>query len=216
MSYSIIVLLLVSLLVSSNAWVSSSSSSSSSVKGSRIVMSNNKFFGKQISTSIVALISSVAITVSPVNADATKSPLYLGGGYAEVVDPKNAIFNDELKNSEDVKAGVSGLADLTKTLQSIKADLVKDPNVDLVGRVAKDLNAGKIRTVLNKYNQAFSEDTQRGTDRLIRGIVQDVQELERDVVVKAGKSRSESKIKNLTKRLDVTESALKDLAAFYK
>jgi hypothetical protein len=179
-------------------------------------MSNNKFFGKQISTSIVALISSVAITVSPVNAEASKSPLYSGGGYAEVIDPKTATFNDELKNSEDVKAGVSGLADLTKAVQSIKADLVKDPNVDLVGRVAKDLNAGKIRTVLNKYNQAFSEDTQRGTDRLIRGIVQDVQELERDVLVKAGKSRSESKIKNLTKRLDATESAFKDLAAYYK
>lgn len=215
MSYSIIVLVLVSLLVSSNAWVSSSSRSSS-VKGSRIVMSNNKFFGKQISTSIVALISSVAITVSPVNAEASKSPLYAGGGYAEVIDPKTATFNDELKNSEDVKAGVSGLADLTKAVQSIKADLVKDPNVDLVGRVAKDLNAGKIRTVLNKYNQAFSEDTQRGTDRLIRGIVQDVQELERDVLVKAGKTRSESKIKNLTKRLDATESAFKDLAAYYK
>ena len=215
MSYSIIVLVLVSLLVSSNAWVSGSSRSSSSVK-SRIVMSNNKFFGKQISTSIVALISSVAITVSPVNAEASKSPLYVGGGYAEVIDPKTATFNDELKNSEDVKAGVSGLADLTKAVQSIKADLVKDPNVDLVGRVAKDLNAGKIRNVLNKYNQAFSEDTQRGTDRLIRGIVQDVQELERDVLVKAGKSRSESKIKNLTKRLDATESAFKDLAAYYK
>ena len=215
MSYSIIVLVLVSLLVSSNAWVSSSSRSSS-VKGSRIVMSNNKFFGKQISTSIVALISSVAITVSPVNAEASKSPLYAGGGYAEVIDPKTATFNDELKNSEDVKAGVSGLADLTKAVQSIKADLVKDPNVDLVGRVAKDLNAGKIRTVLNKYNQAFSEDTQRGTDRLIRGIVQDVQELERDVVVKAGKPRSESKIKNLTKRLDATEAAFNELAAFYK
>lgn len=212
MSFNLIVLIVVSILVCSNAWGVVNNNNKCN---RNIVMSNNKFFGKQITTSIVALISSVSLTVSPVNADA-KSPLYLGGSYAEVIDPKNAIYNDELKNSDDVKAGVSGLADLTKTLQSIKADLKKDSNVDLVGRVAKDLNVGKIRSVLNKYNQAFSEDTQRGTDRLIRGIVQDVQELERDVVVKAGKARSESKIKNLEKRLDATEAAFNELAAFYK
>ena len=209
----LILLLLVSLLICANAWKSNNVRMKCN---NNIIMSNDKFFGKQLTKSVVALLSTVVISTSPVNAVANKSPLYLGGSYAEVIDPKDATYNDELKNSEDVKAGVSGLADLTKAVQSIKADLVKDPNVDLVGRIAKDLNAGKIRTVLNKYNQAFSEDTQRGTDRLIRGIVQDVQELERDVVVKAGKPRSESKIKNLTKRLDATESAFKDLAAYYK
>jgi hypothetical protein len=212
MSFTLFILVLVSIIACSSAWGVVNNNNKCN---RNIVMSNNKFFGKQITTSIVALISSVAITASPVNADG-KSPLYLGGSYAEVVDPKNAIYNDELKNSDDVKAGVSGLAELTKSVQNIKADLNKDSNVDLVGRVAKELNVGKIRTVLNKYNQAFSEDTQRGTDRLIRGIVQDVQELERDVVVKAGKPRSESKIKNLTKRLDATEAAFNELAAFYK
>lgn len=212
MSRFVVVLVVLSLLVASNAWIANNSRMKNS---NTIVMSNNKFFGKHITTSIVALISSVAITVAPVNAE-SKSPLYLGGGYAEVVDPKTAEFNDELKNSDDVKAGVAGLGELIKSVGSIKEDLAKDNNIDLVGRVSKDLNAGKIRNILNKYNQAFSEDTQRGTDRLIRGVVQDIQEIERDVVVKAGKVRSESKTNNLNKRLDATEKALKELAAFYK
>jgi hypothetical protein len=209
------VLLVVSLLICINAW-KSNNNVRMKCNNNNIIMSNDKFFGKQLTKSVVALLSTVVISTSPVNAAASKSPLFLGGSYAEVIDPKDASFNDELKNSEDVKAGVSGLNDLIKTVQSIKADLAKNSNVDLTGRVSKDLNVGKVRSVLNKYNQAFSEDTQRGTDRLIRGIVQDIQEIERDIVVKEGKARSESKIKNLSKRLDATEAAFKDLAAFYK
>jgi hypothetical protein len=53
---------------------------------------------------------------------------------------------------------------------------------------------GKIRLLLNQFNVAFSEDTQRGTDRLIRNIIQDVTELEREAVVKPGKQRSPVKV----------------------
>ena len=201
--------LIVTLLCVVTAW------KSNNVRMKCNIMLNDNFFGKQLTKSVVALLSTVVIAASPVNA-AGKSPLFLGGSYSEVIDPKDATFNDEFKNSEDVKAGVSGLKNLIITVGSIKADLAKNSNVDLTGRVATDLNAGKVRLTLNKYNQAFSEDTQRGTDRLIRGIVQDIQEIERDVIVKEGKTRSESKIKNLSKRLDATEAAFKDLAAFYK
>jgi hypothetical protein len=44
--------------------------------------------------------------------------------------------------------------------------------VDLLTVIKSELNSAKVRGVLNKFNAAFSEDTQRGTDRLIRNIIQ--------------------------------------------
>ena len=67
---------------------------------------------------------------------------------------------------------------------------------------------------MNKYNEAFTEDTQRGTDRLIRTVLQDVIELQKDSVFKGDKARSDIKVGILEKRLDSTERALTDLKAF--
>ena len=49
-------------------------------------------------------------------------------------------------------------------------------------------------SLLCQYNTAFSEDTQRGTDRLIRAILQDLTELDRETQVKPGKARAETKV----------------------
>jgi hypothetical protein len=65
-----------------------------------------------------------------------------------------------------------------------------------------------------QYNEAFSEDTQRGTDRLIRNIIQDLTELDREAIVKPGKQRSEVKVKAVEKRLTAAADALEQLSAF--
>jgi cob(I)alamin adenosyltransferase len=65
-----------------------------------------------------------------------------------------------------------------------------------------------------QYNGAFSEDTQRGTDRLIRNIIQDLTELDREAIVKPGKQRSEVKVKAVEKRLNAAADALEQLSAF--
>jgi transposase len=49
-----------------------------------------------------------------------------------------------------------------------------------------------------QYNTAFSEDTQRGTDRLIRAVVQDLTELDRETSIKAGKTRADTKVRYLS------------------
>ena len=91
------VLLVVSLLICINAW-KSNNNVRMKCNNNNIIMSNDKFFGKQLTKSVVALLSTVVISTSPVNAVANKSPLYLGGSYAEVIDPKDATYNDELKS----------------------------------------------------------------------------------------------------------------------
>lgn len=136
-----------------------------------------------------------------------------GSTYAEVVDPKDVQYSDN-KNSDDAKAGLEALKGFKSAVTTMKSDLTKDNNIELFDRVKKELPIGSVRTSLNKYNSMFAEDTQRGTDRLIRSLVQDLTELDRETTVKAGKTRSEAKTNAVMKRLTAAEDALAGLEAF--
>jgi hypothetical protein len=68
--------------------------------------------------------------------------------------------------------------------------------------------------LIYQYNEAFSEDTQRGTDRLIRNVIQDLTELDRESIIKIGKTRSEVKVKAVEKRLSAASEALTQLEGF--
>ena len=138
------------------------------------------------------------------------------GNAFEVIDPKDAIFNDETKNSDDVKAGVRGLKEIQSNVQQLINDIKKDNQINLTTRLSKDLNVGYVRNTLNKFNSAFSEDTQRGTDRLIRAVVQDIEELESKIQVKPGKERSEVRVNLILKRLQATSDSLDTLSKFNK
>lgn len=166
---------------------------------------------KQFAKVFVTALSSLAIMSSPATAANYGG---FGSTYSEVIDPKLAVLSEE-SNSDDVKAGISGLADIQKIVENLKTDIQKDNQIDLFDRLKKELNPATVRGILNKYNTAFSEDTQRGTDRLIRAVLQDITELSREVQTKPGKARADSKVKLIVRRLEATQASLKDLAAFY-
>jgi len=82
--------------------------------------------------------------------------------------------------------------------------------------VNKDFDFAELRDSLNKVNNAvFSEDTQRGTDRLVRIILQDVNELEMASRVKPGTQRSDNKIALINKKLNKLDNAFAELLAFF-
>ena len=81
-------------------------------------------------------------------------------------------------------------------------------------RFVQDLEYSSLRQNMNKLNTAFGEDTQRGTDRLIRNALQDLTELQREGQIKDGKSRAESKVAIVDKRLSALENTLGQLLAF--
>lgn len=134
--------------------------------------------------------------------------------YSEVLAPKDAELVEDVANNENVKAGKTALKNYISIAQSLCQDLKQDAQLDVRSRL-KELGSADVRTNLNKFNEAFSEDTQRGTDRLIRVALQDITELKKDSVVKDGKQRSDIKRDILVKKLDSVSKALTDLAAFY-
>jgi hypothetical protein len=65
-------------------------------------------------------------------------------------------------------------------------------------------------------NTAFEEDTQRGTDRLIRNIIQDITELEAANNQKEGIERSPRRLEIMMGKLAKLDKAFDDLLAFAK
>jgi hypothetical protein len=55
--------------------------------------------------------------------------------------------------------------------------LEANTQIDLGPGIQKYFPFPKIRAALNDVNEALDEDTQRGTDRLIRNVIQDITEV---------------------------------------
>jgi hypothetical protein len=72
----------------------------------------------------------------------------------------------------------------------------------------------KIRDSCNVINTVFDEDTQRYTDRLIRGIVQDLVEIDIAASQKDGIARSTRRYDNVQKKLTKLAKSIDDFLAF--
>lgn len=162
-----------------------------------------------------AAFASVLLSIGAPNVVLAANYGGFGSTYAEVIDPKDAQLA-EGGVTDEAKQGLTAIRSYISTIQSAKEDLAKDSNVELYARLQKSLDPSVVRTSLNKFNTAFSEDTQRGTDRLIRLVLQDLTELDRETQVKPGKERAPTKTAIIFKRLTATEDALTSLSAFLK
>jgi len=159
----------------------------------------------------VAAVSSV--TLLPNAANAAKYGGF-GAGSPEVVSPKDAIIDDEILASEDVQKSIAKIKAYTGAVDEMIGALVSDSQADIGPYLRKTLEISQLRTDLNTYNTAFDEDTQRGTDRLIRVVLQDIAEVEIANKQKAGVTRSQIRLDNLNGKLGKLSKSLKELLAF--
>ena len=82
--------------------------------------------------------------------------------------------------------------------------------------IVKELDFAALRESLNTVNSAFDEETQRGTDRLIRVILQDITELEVANNQKDGIERSPRRVETMQGKLFKLDKAFDDYLAFAK
>jgi len=160
-----------------------------------------------------AAVAAASLTLIPGQANAAKYGGF-GRGSPEVLDPKDAIVDKEILKSESVQKGIASVKGYKQTVVAMKATLASDNQADIGPKIRKDLDFSQIRTDLNAINAALDEDTQRGTDRLVRLIVQDVTELEVTQKQKPGVARSETRLGNVCKKLDKLEKSFDDYLAF--
>jgi len=153
------------------------------------------------------------LTFLPGSASAAKYGGF-GAGSPEVLDPKTAIIDEEILASEPVQKSFDAVKNYLSSVQSMKKSLASDGQTDVGPTIRKDFDFIQLRTDLNTLNSAFDEDTQRGTDRIIRIILQDITELEAANKQKPGVPRSEKRLAIMNGKLDKLSKAFSDYLEF--
>ena len=126
----------------------------------------------------------------------------VGRGSPNVLDPKDAIIDEEIFKSSEVQRAIEAIKSYSATVGEMKKALEANGQVDLGPVVRKQFDFVKLRSDLNTFNSAFDEDTQKGTDKLVRVILQDLTELETANKQKEGIERSERRIGNMMAKID--------------
>lgn len=139
-----------------------------------------------------------------------------GAGSPEVLDPTEAEIDRNVLESGAVQSALSKIKVDQSTVRGMQDILEKDPQANLRPVIIKNLDFAALRESMNVYNTAFEEDTQRGTDRLIRIIMQDITELEIANQQKKDVPRSERRLEILKNKLAKLDSAFDQLLAFGK
>jgi len=138
----------------------------------------------------------------------------VGRGSPNVLDPKEAIVDQDILASDSVQKSLGEIKLYAKAVAAIKAELLKNPQADIEPYIRKNFDFSILRASLNNINSVFDEDTQRGTDRIIRIIIQDVNEIEVNSRLKEGIPRSEKRLVLINGKLSKLEKAFKDFLAF--
>jgi len=139
-----------------------------------------------------------------------------GAGSPEVLDPSDAEVDRDVLGSGSVQSALSQVKEYQNAVRSMQAKLQADPQANVRPTIVKELDFSKLRTTLNAINPALDEDTQRGTDRLIRVIMQDITELETANAQKEGVPRSERRLDIMKGKLSKLDKAFSDYLAFAK
>eukprot|EP00612_Vaucheria_litorea_P000010 CAMPEP_0171451742 /NCGR_PEP_ID=MMETSP0945-20130129/120_1 /TAXON_ID=109269 /ORGANISM="Vaucheria litorea, Strain CCMP2940" /LENGTH=176 /DNA_ID=CAMNT_0011976253 /DNA_START=129 /DNA_END=659 /DNA_ORIENTATION=+ len=149
------------------------------------------------------------------NASAAK---YFGDktDYPEVIQPKNAVKNEELYDSSATKSAVSNIKEYRSAILELQDKLSKDPQADLRTALKERLSYSKLRNDLNTAGSAFEEDSQRGLDRITRIILQDIVEFEEaSKFKKDGSLRNERRITSMKAKLKKLEQAFDEMLSYF-
>lgn len=163
--------------------------------------------------SMATIATAVLNLNTPLPANAAKYGSF-GAGSPEVLDPKTAIVDDEILASPAVQNSITAIKSYLETVCTIRDTLKSDPQANVGPTIRAKFDFTALRTDLNTLNSAFDEDTQRGTDRVIRLILQDITELETANKQKEGVPRSSKRLAIMMGKLDKLAAAFSDYLAF--
>lgn len=154
------------------------------------------------------------LTTLPTPANAAKYGK-LGAGSPEVIDPKSAVIDTDILATDAVQAAISSLKGYLGAVKEMQGALKANDQADIGPTLRGKFDFVKLRADLNTANSPFDEDTQRGTDRIGRLILQDITELETANKQKEGITRSEKRLTIMNKKLDKLAKAFSDYLAFF-
>ncbi|CAN8071155.1 unnamed protein product [Agarophyton chilense] len=129
--------------------------------------------------------------------------------------PSENIVDKSLLETKEAKAALGILKDYEGKISDLYSQFKQDPQLDLTSSVRKLVNISELRNALNVVNEAIDELSQTETDKIVRGIIQDIGELEVAATLKKGSQRTMKKIERTTDWLDKITGDFTKLLSFY-
>lgn len=133
----------------------------------------------------------------------------------DTVKAKDAARDTSAYDSDAVRKAVRELNDMGVATMRIKAAIDENPQFDVVKCIRNDMETAAVRNTFNNLNAVYDEDTQKSTDKLQRGILQEIFEVEARARTEPGKFRSEKKVAATKDSLNKLVVGFQKLDAFY-
>lgn len=140
---------------------------------------------------------------------------YQGVYGMDIVKATDAVLDEEALNSAEFKAALKELKSYYSTVKSLRESVTSDGQFDIGKVISTDFDANKVRSTFNALNAVFDKDTQKGTDRLQRGIIQDLLEIDTSAKLTPGKPRSPKKLALVNEKLAKLETTLQKLDEYF-
>mmetsp|Transcript_17302 Transcript_17302/g.40796 ORF Transcript_17302/g.40796 Transcript_17302/m.40796 type:complete len:204 (+) Transcript_17302:106-717(+) len=137
-----------------------------------------------------------------------------GAGSPLVIEAKDAEIDSDVLASEPVQKALKKVKGYKDAVGEIKQALVADSQTNIKPYIIKKLDFAGLRDDLYAINAALEEDSQRGTDRLVRVIIQDITELDIANNLKEGVARSPRRLEIMNGKLEKLDKAFSDYLAF--
>ena len=184
--------------------------------GSALFSSSQTTRSDFIAQAAAVLVSgSAALLSQPQPAQAAKYGS-LGAGSPGVLDPATAEIDVAILGSSKVQDALKKIRGYKNAVNGMQSALEANSQSNVKSVIVKELDFAALRESLNTVNSAFDEETQRGTDRLIRVILQDITELEVANNQKDGIERSPRRVETMQGKLFKLDKAFDDYLAFAK
>lgn len=130
-------------------------------------------------------------------------------------DPAGGAIDKSVLESPSGKAAVKTLLKYQSEIDSLYAEFKGNPQLELNPRVGKTFPISELRDALNQFGEAFDENSQKETDKVVRNIIQDIGELQTAGALRAGTVRTERKIQRTNDWFERLTTDFKRLMSFY-
>ena len=145
---------------------------------------------------------------------ATTASAYEGVYSMEIVKAGDAVLDKEALNSGPVKAALGDFKGYAIGIVNLQKALAANDQADVAKTLKTDYDFVKVRATFNALTPVFDEDTQKGVDRITRGILQDLVEAEAAAKFNDKGQRTPKKLALLSEKLTKLDGSFRKLFSY--
>ncbi|PXF46408.1 hypothetical protein BWQ96_03802 [Gracilariopsis chorda] len=139
----------------------------------------------------------------------------VGFNAPDALKPSENIVDKSVIETKEGQAALKKLKEYDTKIAQLYLQFKENPQLDLTPSVRNLVSISELRNALNVVNEAIDEQSQTETDKIVRGIIQDISELEVAAVLKKGGQRTPKKIDRTADWFEKITGDFTRLLSFY-